>query len=520
MDSPRSWVVAAACSWINVFTFALIRSSAVVYVSLLRAFPVTRERASWPANLAIVCYFLTGPIAGVLARYIPIWKLSMVGCLGSSLAVCACFFAPSMLFLDVFLGIIHGTSIGLLSLFSIVVNQHFLKYRVVASGIANAGFTVGGLLFPPVMKALEEKYGIHGTFLIFGAIILNSVAGALLQRTPPQAQQDEDRTGTLCHDSDGRSVINKREDESLRPHKGSDCSQILDGTSSCGCNGTPDQCFQMIHLLPSEEYDINCDMKEQKMNVSSTGDFNCAKKDAYVSEEKCALSDPVRKNEVQYRPNGEHFLSFLLLPEYYLITFSFTIIHFNMTTYNTVVVDFGVDRGISAWNGVYLISVYAVSDLMARLGSGWITDRKYLRKSTMMGSHLALWGASICLMPLCSSYPSLVALSVLLGWCNGSTVILVVVLFMELVGLDKVGVCFGCANAVAGLAGLARPLLIGFFRDTRGDYAGLFSVIGGATMFVSLLWLYYRVREGCISMRKGTNSARICSKLKDCASAS
>ncbi|XP_037276447.2 monocarboxylate transporter 5 [Rhipicephalus microplus] len=525
MDSPRSWVVAAACSWINVFTFALIRSSAVVYVALLRTFPVSRERASWPVNLALVSYFLTGPIAGVLARYIPIWKLSMVGCLGASLAVGACFFAPSMLFLDIFIGFIHGTSVGLLSLFSIVVNQHFVKYRAVASGIANAGFTVGGFVFPPVVQAVEEKYGIHGTFLIVGAIILNSVVGALLQRTPPHAQENEDERGALTHDSDKRKAITEREDRSLRTHESSDSPQTLHDTRPCGCNGTVDQCSQMMHNLASDVHDIEIHNKEEAMNASSTGDSECAKDDVYISEEKRALSDSVRLNEVQrrprngglMRPNGEHFLTFLSLPEYYVITFSFTVIHFNMATYTTVAVDFAVDRGISAWSGVYLVSVYAVSDLLARLGSGWITDRKYLRKSTMMCSHLALWGASLCLMPLCSSYPSLMVLSVLLGWCNGSTIILVVVLVMELVGLDKVGVCFGCANAVAGLAGLARPLLIGFFRDNHGDYAGLFRVTGGATMCVSLLWLCYRLREGCTSMTKYTKSPRTSSKLNNCA---
>lgn len=60
MDSARSWVVAAACCWINVFTFAMIRSAAVVYVALLRAFPVSREQASWPVNLSVVCYLVTG----------------------------------------------------------------------------------------------------------------------------------------------------------------------------------------------------------------------------------------------------------------------------------------------------------------------------------------------------------------------------------------------------------------------------------------------------------------------------
>ncbi|XP_075533758.1 monocarboxylate transporter 12-like isoform X1 [Dermacentor variabilis] len=519
MDSPRSWLVAAACCWINVFSFALVRSAAVVYVSLLQAFPVTRQRASWPVNLSVVCCFLTGPIAGVMARYISIWKLSVVGCLGGSLAVCACSFAPSMLFLDVFLGIVHGTCIGFLSLFSVVVQQNFLKYRAVASGIATAGFTVGGLVFPPVMKSLEEKYGIRGTFLILGATMLNSVAGALLQRTPPPASLQREKNGASAHGSDRRYVILRSGDEFKRPLRCSDYPHPLDDAGFCGCNRTPDQYCLEVHRLEIEGQDVDCDEPKGERTVRdgavSVG-FNHAKKDVRFPLEKGAVPQLVGEDEDQTQSNGEHtgakrerFLSFLLSPEFYLIAFSFSAMHFNMSTYTTIVVDFGVDRGIPAWNVVYLVSIYALTDLLARLGSGWITDRKYLRKSTVMASHLALWGASLCLMPLCSSYPSQVVLSVLSGWCNGSTIILIVVLFIELVDTEKVGVCFGIANAAAGLVGLSRPLLIGFFRDTHGDYAGLFSLTGGSTMFVSLLWLYYRVREQCTSRRKHGNSPGI-----------
>ncbi|XP_037567965.2 monocarboxylate transporter 5-like [Dermacentor silvarum] len=524
MDSSRSWVVAAACFWINAFAFSMVRSAAVVYVALLHAFPVARERASWPSNLSVVCYFFTGPIAGVLARYIPIWKLSVVGCLGGSLAICACFFAPSMLFLDVFLGFVYGTSIGLLSLFGVVVNQHFLKHRAAASGIANAGFTVGGLVFPPVMKALEEKYGIHGTFLIFGATMLNSVAGALLQRTPPVAQPERDITGASTHGSDGSDVL-KNGDEFGEPLRCYDYPHQLDDADLCGCNGTPDKCCQKLHLLTIEGYDVDDDQpkrEEAKLGSTVSTDFNHSKGHVYFPAEEDAVPELVANNGIQKPLNGgpksakrDHFLSFLLLPEYYLIAFSFSIMSFNTMTYYTVVVDFGVDRGIPAWNAVYLMSFYSIIDLLARLGSGWITDRKYLRKSTMMGSHLALWGASLCLIPLCSSYLSQVCLSVLLGWCNGSTVILTVVLFMELVGIEKIGVCFGSANALAGLVELTKPLLIGFFRDTHKDYSGLFSLIGGMTVCVSLLWLYYRVREQCSPTRKDGHLSRMCSKLSD-----
>lgn len=69
-----------------------------------------------------------------------------------------------------------------------MINQHFVKYRAMASGISNAGFTIGGFIFPPVIQLLTDKYGVRGALLLCGALMLNSVAGALLQRTPPQVQ--------------------------------------------------------------------------------------------------------------------------------------------------------------------------------------------------------------------------------------------------------------------------------------------------------------------------------------------
>lgn len=60
MDSARSWVVAAACCWINIFTFAIYRSSAVVYFGILQEFHVTREQASWPVTVVAAVYAIGG----------------------------------------------------------------------------------------------------------------------------------------------------------------------------------------------------------------------------------------------------------------------------------------------------------------------------------------------------------------------------------------------------------------------------------------------------------------------------
>lgn len=524
MDSARSWAVAAACCWINVFTFAMIRSAAVVYVALLRTFPVTREQASWPVNLSVVCYLVTGPIAGVLARYIPIWKLTVLGCLGGSLAICACFLGQSMLFLDVFLGVIHGTCIGLLALFSVVINQHFVKYRAMASGISNAGFTIGGFIFPPVIQLLTDKYGVRGALLLCGALMLNSVAGALLQRTPPQVQTQpaeqsssadddvNDRTCSLEGARKGDVVIAKPDQREGTHEEGplfnggdfrravvdpdtsareNECSQIVPSTTE-GCDED------------SAADDDEVVAKSPMLSIDSS------------SSPKVLIRSPVQLDKLKVntrRPRSKHLLSFLLLPDFYLITFSLTVILFNMTTYMTVIVDFAVDREIAKWDAVYLIFAYAVPDLLARLGSGLITDRKYLLKSTMMGSHLALWGTALYLMPICRPYACQVVLSALSGWCNGSTLILIAVLFVELVGVDKLGVCFGIGTLVAGLTGLLRPSLIGFYRDSRGDYEGLFALVGGVTVCLALLWLCFYVKERCASYRKKTDSSKSGLKL-------
>ncbi|XP_077519551.1 monocarboxylate transporter 12-B-like isoform X2 [Amblyomma americanum] len=419
-----------------------------------------------------------------------------------------------MLFLDIFLGIVHGTCIGLLALFSVVINQHFYKYRAMASGISNAGFTIGGLVFPPVIQLLSDKYGIRGTFLLCGGAMLNSVAGAFLQRTPPRVRSEDSpprATSDVTRDDGAVQDPDERDamiESSEQRQENRCCGVTVAANGASGFADLPNDtdaqgnAGQEVQFSATKNFTLcshEIDDDSTKVRMLNADDS---------ARVEVVVKTPVPRNSSKQQTVGSKrapLLVFLMLPKFYLISFSLSMILFNMSTYMTVIVDFAVDQGISQWNAVYLISAYAVADLLARLGSGWITDRKYLSKSTMMGSHFVLWGASLYLMPLCSPYSCQVALSVLSGWCNGSTLILIAVLFMELVGIDKLGVCFGIATTFAGLLGLARPSLIGFYRDTRGDYEGLFGLVGGVTLCMSLLWLCTYLREWCAHRTKGSS---------------
>ncbi|KAL1438147.1 hypothetical protein MTO96_048238 [Rhipicephalus appendiculatus] len=215
MDSSRSWLVAAGCCWVNVFCIVMNRSAAVVYVGIIETFHATREEAIWPSTASTACYFTAALVAGILARHVAVWKITFTACLVAATSVSLCFFATSVTYLALLYGVVHGWSVGHVTLSTTVINQHFNKYRAVASGINLAGFSLGGLIFPPVIQYFFDEYGFRGAFLLAGGTILNGTVGTLLQRlpAPKQPDQTEDKrvessevTGRNTHESGTVSV--------------------------------------------------------------------------------------------------------------------------------------------------------------------------------------------------------------------------------------------------------------------------------------------------------------------------
>ena len=72
------------------------------------------------------------------------------------------------------------------------MGQYFQKRRAIANGIALSGIAFGGIVMPPVLRILTDKYGLQGAMLIMAGISLNAcVAGALLR--PASAYRKRER---------------------------------------------------------------------------------------------------------------------------------------------------------------------------------------------------------------------------------------------------------------------------------------------------------------------------------------
>ncbi|CAN8032702.1 unnamed protein product [Ixodes persulcatus] len=510
MDSARSWVLAAACCWINTFSFATFRAAPVIYVGVMTTYHVTRQEAAWPLFITGVIYTATALGAGLLTRRVSVWKLTLSGCLLSSLSVAVCFFANGIPYLTFFLGVAHGCGIAFLTLCNTIISQHFLRYRTVASGISNAGVTLGSFLYPPLVQFCFDEYGTRGGLLLCGGVMLNATAGALLHRVPPSPQQkpvapfgnasprldcpmNDDESTMITQDiSVKRSPSASQNDEQFASEMG-DC---LEEKNLTACTDLADA-EAANHLLKKGD--------AKALRQAGEPDDRCMMVKGSLQKQHDGVREPlpVKMNT--------GLVSFLWLPKFYLISVSQEQIVTNMSTYLTVIVDLAMDRNISKWYSVFLLLFYATADLLARIGSGWITDKGILKKNIMMALNLLLWSSSLFLMPLCYSFYLQSLLSLLAGWCNGATFIMIPVLLMEYVGLEKFSVCFGTSFLLCGLPLLVMPGLIGYFRDSLGNYQGLFFLLGGLTFFTGLIWLWSFSQEKAkgISERESKNASII-----------
>lgn len=477
VDSPRAWVVVAACFWINLFSLAMVRSGAIVYVGVAQTFMVSREEASWPLCLATLFNLAVGPVSGVLAQHFEISRLLTAGCLLMSLSVSACFFASDIYFLIVCLGVLHGIGLSILTLVFTAVIRSVARYKALALGIINMGFVLGGLIFPPIVQWLLDEYGIRGSLLLAGALMLNSTAAAFLTKAPQPAAV---RRGSGCP-AETSAVLLDGPAERQRP----DTSSALSEKRKSFSEPSESACLYL-----HEGTEENATPLERKGHT------------AISTWKKLSRLCDVSPSDSRRRGTWAMCLTFLRRPQFYITAYTIGQLWFLATTLLTVVVDFAVELGLPKWHAVSLVTFMTAADLLTRLVSGLVTDNGLVSKSTLISLHLFAYAAACACMVHFQSYAALAASASVSGWCSGALVTFTCVILAELVDPEAFGLCMGVANFIAAFALLERPLVIGYFRDKLGSYDGLFYTMAAVSASCGVVWLMVRLKEKCIDKRR------------------
>ncbi|XP_037575992.1 monocarboxylate transporter 1 [Dermacentor silvarum] len=196
LDSRRSWVTAAFLSLSLTMVLAAHHSVGVLFYGIVHTYDVSREEASWPLALTHSLAFLAGPVMGYLCSRFSCQVVLFVSTLTAGASVCSCFFADSIFSLNILFGIIHGTAAcGVHVAVSVIVSQHFEKRRTTAYSVIYTAMCINSVYLPPLAELFRVTYGVRGTFLLLGGMVLNSFPPVLAVQSPEWTKQKKRSLG-------------------------------------------------------------------------------------------------------------------------------------------------------------------------------------------------------------------------------------------------------------------------------------------------------------------------------------
>ncbi|GFT61339.1 hypothetical protein NPIL_609611 [Nephila pilipes] len=180
-----------------------------------------------------------------------------------------------------------------------IINHYFDKYKASALGLGYSGDCFGTFAFPVIMENLLSTYGVRGTFLIFGGIVLNVIPMALLLKKPPWIK-DEKKSGKFAknivqettnpnkdNDDPMRLTVGYRSDgflkfdEDLMPYSGIDVESKINSQNDPNNDCPPvnqdvmhQRCNELRHEISSNGGSLRSRCRDMKHEISSiSGSF-------------------------------------------------------------------------------------------------------------------------------------------------------------------------------------------------------------------------------------------------------
>ncbi|XP_045210169.2 monocarboxylate transporter 5-like [Mercenaria mercenaria] len=426
-----------------------------------------------------------------------------------------------------------------------MVSLYFEKRRGLANSIAVSGGPVGGLLFAPLITKLLSAYGYQGCVLVLAGILLNGcVSGALFRPIlfykQHKINEDGQEMQTLFPFED--TVDNKPIIETLNTNGIEDTAQMghtpvisvsehieirscsathnfqtnteEQGLGSYGADYLPQEEKRSPVLnehIKSEPYNhaVFCsskianmsDLKSSHLNISSLENNISRKTKPYQSIGEDAFSENcVRETEVNGNGQGEamrvrddkikavlHNLSescnikLLTNPVFYAFLIQGSLICSGTVVAPIFIAPYAKDIGETIEDAATLVTTQSCVDLFSRIIIGYISDKGWLRRSTIVAIATMIVSLSSSLLRFYTNYTMLLGYSIVLGLVSGVYFSLFPVILIDYLTLANFQTCLGFMALVHGFSVAGAFYLVGYLRDISGSYVIPHHVIGAAT---------------------------------------
>lgn len=390
-----------------------------------------------------------------------------------------------------------------------MVSLYFEKRRSLANGIANSGGPVGGLIFAPLITKLLSSYGYQGCVLIIAGILLNGcVSGALFRPTFPndvrseiefpldKSENEEESLQSLFSRAESFQEKQERQETQFEqledvPINIADArdnldvdvqnefrlSYGMDEVQEDGCRTFDPQEINVLKYLTNDEtsYHIRslnsthaCDNNILQSKITSNNE-NLYQKASFDDADESNICKHKRFPYLQYnRVKAKlHNCKLIRNPLFYAFLIQGALICSGIVVAPIFIAPYAKDIGISVDDIATLVTTQSCIDLVSRVVIGYISDKGWIRRSTIVAISTFVVSLFSCLLGFFTNYTLLLCYSIILGLVSGVYFALFAVVLIDYLTLDNFQTCLGFMALVHGFSVAGSFYLVGKYTSIK-----------------------------------------------------
>uniref|UniRef100_A0A8B9M1M3 Solute carrier family 16 member 1 n=1 Tax=Astyanax mexicanus TaxID=7994 RepID=A0A8B9M1M3_ASTMX len=159
-------------------------------------------------------------------------------------------------------------------------------------------------------------------------------------------------------------------------------------------------------------------------------------------------------------------------------------------------------QGIDEYSAAFLLSIFALVDMVARPGTGLVANTKWIRPRIQYFFSFSVMYNGVChlMLPMLPGYTGLVVYAVVFGLAFGMVCALLFEVLMDLVGAQRFSSAVGLATIIECCPVLLGPPISGALVDVFMDYkymyyaCGVMMLVPGIFLFI-MNYFNYRWQE-------------------------